>query len=321
MAASESLHQHDHKTVANLQALIKLQYPARRLPLTDYQMVNSLMVGRHRSRARGRGMDFEELRHYRVGDDIRQMDWKVTNRTRKPHVRIYSEERERPVILVVDQRAGMFFGSRRMMKSVVAAEMAALLAWHVVDRGDRVGMLVFNDQHSTEVRPANRQSQILQILNRLCDYGDKLKRSVTAEQRPALASLDDNGNRLNPMLAKVRKLVGHDALIHLVSDLEGANDETGQRLSQLMQHNNVVIDFIHDPLEQALPQQGNLALSDGRFQVELDAADQDLQQKYSRDFAARMNRIQSFLKTRNIPVLPLTTAQPLESQLFQMLGV
>ena len=109
-----------------LDELILLKADARGFCFLPRQPVHSLLAGRHASRLRGRGLAFEELRHYRQGDDVRTIDWKATARLRSPHVRVYNEERERPVLLVVDQRRPMFFGSRRAMKSVAAAEVAAL---------------------------------------------------------------------------------------------------------------------------------------------------------------------------------------------------
>jgi uncharacterized protein (DUF58 family) len=109
---------------ASLDALVRLQFEARGFSLLPRQPVHSLLSGRHASRLRGRGLIFEELRNYRPGDDIRSMDWRATARLRKPHVRVYSEERERPVLFVVDQRTNMFFGSARTTKATAAAELA-----------------------------------------------------------------------------------------------------------------------------------------------------------------------------------------------------
>ena len=108
-----------------LEQLVRLQNRTSGFSFLPRQPVRSLLAGRHASKVRGRGLNFEEIRRYLPGDDIRQIDWKVTARTRQPHTRVYTEERERPVILLVDQRLGMFFGSRRNMKSVTAAEAAA----------------------------------------------------------------------------------------------------------------------------------------------------------------------------------------------------
>ena len=133
---------------ATLVDLVALQYKARGFSFLPRQPIHSLLAGRHASRLRGRGLNFEEIRRYLPGDDIRQIDWKVTARTRKTHSRVYTEERERTVLLLVDQRLTMFFGSVRDMKSVTAAETAALAAWHVLAQKDRVGTLVFNDPKS-----------------------------------------------------------------------------------------------------------------------------------------------------------------------------
>ena len=114
----------DHPGIyADLAELVRLKFGTRGFSFLPRQPVHSILAGRHASRLRGRGLNFEEIRRYLPGDDIRQMDWRVTARTRKPHVRVYSEERDRPVLLVIDQRQSMFFGSRRAMKSVVAAEV------------------------------------------------------------------------------------------------------------------------------------------------------------------------------------------------------
>jgi uncharacterized protein (DUF58 family) len=137
--------------------LVRLQYKARGFSFLPRQPMHSLFSGRHASRLRGRGLNFEEIRQYLPGDDIRNIDWKVTARTRKAHARIFTEERERPVLLVVDQRINMFFGSSVAMKSVTAAEAAGLGAWRVVDVGDRVGALVFNDSEVVEISPHRSQ--------------------------------------------------------------------------------------------------------------------------------------------------------------------
>ncbi len=116
-----------------LDDLIRLQYRARGFSFLPRQPIHSLLTGKHASRMRGRGLNFEEIRGYLPGDDVRTIDWKVTARTRKPHVRVFTEERDRSAILVVDQRLSMFFGSKVSMKSVTAAVAAALGAWRRFD--------------------------------------------------------------------------------------------------------------------------------------------------------------------------------------------
>src|SRR5210317_2483841 len=151
----------DDRIAVSLKHLRALEFTARGFSFLPRQPVQSILSGRKRSRLRGRGLGFDELRHYRPGDDIRTMDWRVTNRTGKPHVRVYTEERDRPVMVVVDQRLPMFFGSRRKMKSVVAAEMAALTAWRVLSVGDRVGAILFNDSRTIEAKPSRNERKII----------------------------------------------------------------------------------------------------------------------------------------------------------------
>src|SRR5262245_45573700 len=138
---------------ADLDALVRLQFQARGFSFLPHQPVHSLLAGRHASRLRGRGLNFEEIRHYLPGDDIRNMDWHVTARMRQPYIRVYTEERDRPVLLLVDQRRSMFLGRQRAVKSVVAAEATALAAWRVRQAGDRVGAMVFDDQEVVEIPP------------------------------------------------------------------------------------------------------------------------------------------------------------------------
>src|ERR1700727_46160 len=152
---------------AELDSLIALQFKARDFTLMHSQPVHSLLFGRRVSHVRGRGLDVEELLNYVPGDDVRSIDWRVTARMQKPFIRVYSEERDRPTMLIVDQRINMFFGSRVSMKSVVAAEIAALSAWRVFHQGDRVGAFVFNDDSVEKIPMRRSRSTVLRILDRI----------------------------------------------------------------------------------------------------------------------------------------------------------
>jgi uncharacterized protein (DUF58 family) len=154
----------DAGVYVDLEHLIALEQKGRKVSLLPRQPVHSLLSGRYASRMRGRGLNFEEIRDYRTGDDVRSIDWKVTARLQSPHVRVFNEERDRQGLLVVDQRLSMFFGSRRAMKSVTAAEIAATLAWRILNVGDRVGGIVFNDRDIEEVRPQRSRRIVLQFL-------------------------------------------------------------------------------------------------------------------------------------------------------------
>ena len=202
---------------ANLDDLIRIQFKARNFSFLPQQPVSSVLSGRYASRLRGRGLNFEEIRRYLPGDDIRTMDWKVTARTRSPHVRVYTEEKDRAVVLVVDQRINMFFGTRVKLKSVTAAELAALGAWRAVDVGDRVGAVVFSDTELVDIRPQRSQKTVMSILGSVVRMNHVLQADTQVEPNPDM---------LNRALGKAQQLVSHDALIVMISDYFGVDEQT-----------------------------------------------------------------------------------------------
>ncbi len=300
----------DNQVYVGLDYLHSLQYEARGFSFLPRQPVHSILVGRHASKLRGRGLNFEELRHYRVGDDIRTMDWKVTNRTRKPHVRVYTEERERPVMLLVDQRQSMFFGSARRMKSVVAAEVAALAGWRVLSVGDRVGALVFNDEFIHEIKPRRSRSTVLQILQHTLDMNHLL--AAGRDQYRGTV-------QLNHCLREAERLCGHDYLLVLISDMAGWNDETVKRIKRLSRHNDIIAAQIYDPLEKQLPNH-QLVVSDGALQIEVDARKEALQQQYTEHFISEVEFLQRELKKYQVPILSIDTIEPAQLQIRNAIG-
>src|SRR5262245_61861037 len=158
----------------DLDDLLALEHRGRKVSFLPRQPVHSLLSGRFASRMRGRGLNFEEIRDYRPGDDVRSIDWKVTARLQKPHVRVFNEERDRQALLVVDQRLSMFFGSKLAMKSVAAAQAAAMAAWRILGFGDRVGAIVFDDRSFSEFRPRRSGSAVLQILTAIASKNGAL---------------------------------------------------------------------------------------------------------------------------------------------------
>ncbi|MBT3410007.1 MAG: DUF58 domain-containing protein, partial [Halieaceae bacterium] len=219
----------------NLQDLVRLRYTAGGFSYLPRQPIRSQLAGRKRSKLRGRGLDFDELRHYRPGDDIRTMDWRVTNRTGKPHVRVYTEERDRPVLVIVDQRLPMFFGSQYKMKSVIAAEVAAITAWRVIDVGDRIGAILFNDERVVEARPARSEKKAMGWLGDLATMNNELSVNSGVPSRP---------EALAEALRATERQISHDYLVILVSDFYGWSDAALQSIRRIGQHNDIVCSMI-----------------------------------------------------------------------------
>jgi uncharacterized protein (DUF58 family) len=296
---------------ANLEDLVRLRHRATGFSFLPRQPVRSLLAGRRTSKLRGRGLNFEEIRRYLPGDDVRQIDWKVTARTRKPHARIYTEEHERPVLLVVDQRLGMFFGTRRNLKSVTAAEAAALAAWRTIGVRDRVGAVVFNDAETREVRPQRTRSTVLRILHEVLAMNHALRADLDRRPAPSM---------LNTALHRTHQIAPHDWLVVLITDADGGDAETQRVVTEIARHNDLLIVFVFDPFESELPQAGRLIASDGSRQLEVDSADPGLRTRFHEEFERRRATARSFLLTREIPVLPLSTAEPAVDQLVRALG-
>jgi uncharacterized protein (DUF58 family) len=291
--------------------LIRLQFKVQGFSFLPRQPVQSLLAGRRASRLRGRGLDFEEIRRYIPGDDIRNMDWRVTARTQKPHTRVYTEEKDRPVLLVVDQRLSMFFGSQIAMKSVTAAEVAAMGAWRTLSVGDRVGALVFNDSEIREIPPHRSRQRVMQILETILKMNHALRVDGNIQPDPAM---------LNRMLEKVLQLAKHDYLVGIISDFSGANDETRRGVTRLAAHNDVIALFIYDPLEAHLPSFGKVIVSQGDLQLEVDTGDGQFRRRFSEQFESRLKTARDLMLKRGIPVLPIHTAGGVREQFMELLG-
>jgi uncharacterized protein (DUF58 family) len=295
----------------DLDDLIALEYRDREVSFLPRQPVHSLLSGRFASRMRGRGLNFEEIRDYRSGDDVRSIDWKVTARLQKPHVRVFNEERDRQALLVVDQRLSMFFGSRLAMKSVTAAEAAAIGAWRVLGVGDRVGAIAFNDRDLVEIKARRSRATVLQILN-----------AVVAQNR-ALGvgrGLASAPSMLNTALEHATRRALHDAAVIVISDFDGADDATRKMIGAMTRHNNVVALLVHDPLQSDLPASASMTVTDGELQIELEVGRASVRKSLEQATEARLKGVFAWTRELGVPVLPLSAAEETAPQLRRLLG-
>ena len=294
-----------------LRGLVQLRYQARGFSYLPAQPVHTLLAGRKRSRPRGRGLDFDELRHYRPGDDIRTMDWRVTRRARSPFVRVFTEERDRPVYLIIDQRLAMFFGSRYQMKSTAAARVAALTAWRVIGVGDRVGALLFNDDEHAFFRPSRSPAGVMRLLERLVTMNTALSTAAETTSQP---------DALAEALASVGRYLTHDSLVVVISDFDGWSDDCLSLVKRIRHSNDLIAAVVSDPLERSLADADQLVVTDGDFQLQIDNGETSTGHNFQQDYAARLNALVETLKRHTIPVIPLGTETDITSQLLRQLG-
>jgi uncharacterized protein (DUF58 family) len=301
----------DGLVYVSLAQLMKLQFQARGLSFVARQPQGSLLAGNHASRLRGRGLNFDELRRYQPGDDLRHLDWRASLRTGKPVVRTFTEERDRPALIVVDQRMSMFFGSVRSFKSAIAAELGALAAWMVFNAGDRVGGLVFNDERIDSVAPLRSRQRVQALCSRIAQQNLALRAS----------NPDHEGDsQLDKVLQQCLALAGHDHLICLVSDFAGAGPRTVQLLQQLSAHNDVVALQVYDPLALNVPRSGQLLITQGQLQVELAVHKRQVRQPLGDFLGGRIKDVATLLRRSQVPLLMISTALPAAEQLRSELG-
>jgi len=297
-----------HITVS-LDELIKLKSDAYGYSFLPRQPVHSLLAGRHSSRLRGRGLAFEELRRYQPGDDVRSIDWRATARFGSPQVRVYNEERERPVLLVVDQRSPMFFGSRRAMKSVVAAELAALAAWRTLRVGDRIGGIVFNQTELVDIRAKRSQTTALRLLHEVVRFNHQLADEPGAPEAVTL----------NRALEAAARRAKHDNLVVLISDLDGADHETRRLATQLAEHNDVLVLLTYDPLGACLAGQPGMTATDRGAYWEIPSGN-SFQDLFRAAFAEQLDEWTEIFRALKVPLIPVSTDEPVADQLRTLFG-
>ena len=284
--------------------LIGLRLKARDLRLASRKAAASSIAGGHASRFRGRGMDYLESRAYQAGDDIRNMDWRVTARAAgRPHVKLYQEERERPVVVMVDLGPSMFFGTRGAFKSVVAARAAALIGWAAIRHHDRIGALLFNGRHH-ELRPLGGQRGVMRLI-----------RELVRTTEPEAGAGQVHAGALTAALLRLRRVARPGSLVFILSDFYGIDEETQLHLQRLRQHCDVVACQIVDALEIQPPPPGRYAISDGTRSDILDTRSQAGQAAYAGYFSAHHARVRELMRRSSVPLLRITTSDDVVDRL------
>ena len=264
----------------------------------------SVRAGNHLSKVRGRGMDFSEVRNYQAGDEIRHMEWRVTARTGKPHIKLYQEERERPVVILTDFNPSMFFGTRLAFKSVVAARLSALLAWTVVKQGDCVGGLLFSASTHNEFIPRGREVGVLPFLAALSQYTQQLL-PQTPKSQP------EESRSLNYALQRVRRVARPGSILVLISDFYNMDNESEQQLSRLRRHNDVLAYHLCDPLEIAPPTPQQYAITDGQQEILLDTSIDAVSHAYHRYCEQRIAALKAQFQRLQIQYVQVTAESDL----------
>lgn len=288
--------------------LIRLSGPARAIAL-DVLRVNSLQTGAYVSHFRGRGMEFDESRPYQPGDDPRSIDWRVTARSTTAYTKLFREERERPVLVVVDLRSTMHFATRGYFKSVNAGRAAALLAWAAHHRGDRLGGLIFGDTTHRELKPRLGRQAALRFVHELAGHADWQRRDPAA-----------NVEALRQAMSSLRRVARPGSLVVVVSDFTGFGRQAQSYLSSVARHNEVLAVFMNDPLERSLPPPGRYRLVSADDELAIDTFAAAARRDYAQAFEQRAEALETFCQRYGIHLMPMSTDDDPVSTLQTALG-
>jgi uncharacterized protein (DUF58 family) len=291
--------------------LIRLAGPARIIAL-DVLRVRSLQTGAYVSHFRGRGMEFDESRPYQPGDDPRNIDWRVTARSTTAYTKLFREERERPVLIVVDLRRTMHFATRGCYKSVAASRAAGLLSWAAHHRGDRLGGLVFGDTTHREIKPRLGRQAALRYLHELVQHPDW----AAPAGQPPRAEADP----LTQAMAALRRVVRPGSLLVLLSDFTDFSRAAQSYLAGIARHSEVMAVFVSDPLERRLPPPGRYRLVSEEGEMAIDTFLTGARADYQREFDERREALETFCQRYGLHLLALSTEDDPVRSLQQALG-
>jgi len=286
-----------------LDDLLELRHQARTLGVAAHHLVNSTFTGLYASVFRGTGLDFDEVREYREGDDIRNMDWLVTARTNTPHLKIFREERQRSVILCIDMGPHMNFGTRGTFKSIQAARVAALIGWAASKQHDRVGGVLFGNP-VTGIRyfratPGRRGLwQLLRALTQPIEQGDTDESQLMA----ALQHLDSG--------------TGTGSLIFVIAPINNVTAGFERIVGSLKQRHDVVLLPVDDPADRDLPSMGPVIFSNAAGELlEVDTDSEAGREAFRLDWEQRREELQQLSFRLKLGLIPVSTNEDVHKSL------
>ncbi|MBX2881592.1 MAG: DUF58 domain-containing protein [Granulosicoccus sp.] len=321
--------------------LVSLRDIAQTLSRRSRRRLRSDMSGPEASAILGRGLDFAEVRGYQPGDDVRMIDWKVTARTGQAHTKLFVEEKERPIFIVVDCRSSMRFGTRRMFKSVLAARLAAILGWCAVSNNDRVGGLVFTDGKHREIKPQAGRRGLMMLFRAIEEAHAKEANFVSGEGHSALAdeSVNATANKtesevaepvvssdeslsahLLQQLNRLRHIVHTGSSVYVLSDFTGFDAACESALGPLARSSDMLGLLIEDPLDHALPPPGRYSVAGRSGRVTIETSANKIRRFYEHRHHQLGERLNRFFSGNRCQLLPLSTDTDFIDLVTQMLS-
>jgi len=284
--------------------LLSLKYKASRLFSPSARKVLSVAAGDQASPFRGQGLEFEEVRHYAPGDDIRNIDWRVTARTGLPHTKVFREERERSVVVCVDVNRAMRFGTQGTFKSIQAARVAALVGWQAFSRNDRFGACLFGDVDKGVLflPPQRSRKPLWGMFKELC--------KTEVNPRAPVISLEK-------AVAQMGHAIPTGALVYILSDFYTLDEAWEKQLRKLRKHCDIILVPIDDPADQYIPAVGPLSFANvGQGKVLISDKDEKGRAAYAAYWQKTRDSLRKLAAELNLPLIPIATDADAASTLF-----
>jgi len=296
-------------------SLIQLRSQANQLPL-DKGKIHAKQGGAYLSSFKGRGMEFDESRIYQAGDDIRNMDWRVTARTGSAHTKVFCEERERPVLIWLDLNSSMMFATQNKFKSVIAAEIAALIAWSAAINSDRVGGLIFSADDHAELKPRRGKTAALDFIGHCCKHASwSFDRSANSAAHP------DTQRNMASAVSRLRKVTHPGSLIFMISDFREMDDIAFSHIANIARNNDIILIKITDPIEADLPSSGSYRLTDGLNELQIQTSSKKTRDEYHLRYVMENHQLEKFCRKNRIHLIQISTADDALDKLKQGLGI
>ncbi len=264
----------------------------RYLQIYTSKAVNDSLAGEYESVFKGRGMEFEEVREYQIGDEVRSIDWNVTARTGEPYVKLFKEERELTVMFLVDLSASGAFGSTRQIKNEVAAELCALLAFSAIKNNDKVGLIVFTDQVEMFIPPDKGTSHVLRLIRELLNF------------KPRQTQTD-----ISAGIEYLGRVTNKKSVVFLISDFLGEEFENQMRV--LAKRHDLIAVSVTDPREVKMPNVGLIQLEDAETGelVLIDTGSAGFRREYDGLGSERQERLRKLFRSMDVDHIEIYTGK------------
>ena len=288
---------HHEAVFASLESLVKDKYQTYRLNSVEGKKTAKHNSGETQSVFKGRGMDFDEVREYQSGDDVRLVDWRLTAKIGKAYTKVFHEERDRQVWFLLDLRKTMKFGTKQAFKSVIAAHITAMLGWFFAEKGDKIGGLVLSDQKMHLFNPSRLRRRIMAFFNIISQNTKKEQHFEKKEEEISLTQA----------CLKLRRTCRNGNIVFIVSDFSDIDEDTLKCLSSVARTNEVCFINVFDILEGRCPSPNVYAISDGTSHATLDTRHKDIHDAYIYYFQKRLMQLQEFVNKYRIRYIPVSS--------------